>query len=243
MRTPYADIVEEVVEELAYETGGSVDRYKQLVMWIARKVDLSGVDSQATLIRWMDRVIDEEAERLQVDRRDYERRFKGLIKFLRDPHLAWRRVVVPYQIKIAEQFISDITERGATAKTLKDYQDILQELRDFTLPPAAEPVYKAQIDKLRKNFSEIVRVLQRASKLAEKYLKEDLSKLSDRDLLRAERNIRKVRRYIQARFTALDVVGDLKAAEERLSGERSRRIREFVRELLERRRRRMERWG
>ena len=237
-RTPYDEVVEEVVEEFAHTTGGSVDRYKYLVLWMAQKVDFSKVDSQATLLRWMDRIIDEEAERLNIDRKDYERRFKGMIKFLRDPHLAWRGVIVPYQNQLVEHFISEISERGAVAKTLKEYQEILRELEEFTLPPAAQPIYRRQIERLRQSIGQTVDLLQRAERLAEKYAKADLSKMPERDIYRAFRNVQKVRRYIQARVTAIDVIHDLRAAEERLLEEYRRRTREFVRRLLEARRQR-----
>lgn len=223
----------EVTEELVRSTGSPKLRY--LVNWMASKIDLGKVSSQQTLIRWLEKTIEEESIRLNVPEHHYQKRFRGLIKFIRDRRLAWEGLVVPYQSAIASEMMAEFTHNLSRAETSEELREYLQELKQTELPPAVQGIYAPQKNELVRKYTRILKALENALTVAMKYSTEDLTRYTDQQILRLYKRLRRVVREIHKLPGSKDVVAPLSLALKRVAGEYAKRVRELVRKTIEKR--------
>jgi len=131
-----------------------------LLMWVAKKLDMTKVSSQTDLTKWLRETITEEAREYSVSPRDFAKRFRGMVKFFTDPSLGLE-AIRQVQEEVAEDLVENARTTLATAQDIEDIYRFYRSAKEMEFPPLAPSKYR---DEFLKYVDEAKAVIARVAR-------------------------------------------------------------------------------
>jgi len=135
-------------------------RAYDLLMWAAKRLDMTKVSSQQDLTNWLRQEIIKQSRTYRVSPKDFANRFIGMVKFFTDPSLGFS-VIKEVQMNAAYDYVEEAKYIYKNAKDIEDLYRFYLEAKETTFPPLAPKSmaaeYQNYLNKIKAEIAKVTR--------------------------------------------------------------------------------------